>query len=240
MLGIQGRSGCAAHWRVSLRSRSASPRCRAGHRRKDRRRSRRAIPGRRPCRSRARPRGRRSTACSTTPCGRTRRASTISIRSIPSSTREPSERTEIYLLYDDDALYIAARMFTPPGELTANIMRQGASITQEDSLFVTLDPFNTRRGGYFFGLNAHGVRFDGLYRNVSEYYSDWDSIWFAAATRVRRAAGRPSTRSRSSRCRSIRTATRGGSISRAASRRATRTWRGSRAIGAGTRAPRAS
>jgi hypothetical protein len=99
----------------------------------------------------------------------------------PVEYAEPSERTEIYLLYDDDALYIGARLFTPPGQLTANIMRQGASITQEDSLFVTLDPFNTRRGGYFFGLNAHGVRFDGLYRNVSEYYSDWDSIWFADA-----------------------------------------------------------
>jgi hypothetical protein len=99
----------------------------------------------------------------------------------PVEYAEPSERTEIYLLYDDDALYVAARMFTPPGQITANVMRQGASITQEDSLFVTLDPFNTRRGGYFFGLNAHGVRFDGLYRNVSEYYSDWDSIWFAGA-----------------------------------------------------------
>jgi hypothetical protein len=95
----------------------------------------------------------------------------------------PSERTEIYLLYDDDALYVAARIYTPSGEITANIMRQGGSITQDDSLFVTLDPFNTQRGGYFFGLNAHGVRFDGLYRNVSEYYSDWDTIWFAAAQR---------------------------------------------------------
>jgi len=101
----------------------------------------------------------------------------------PVEYAEPSERTEIYLLYDDDALYIAARIYTPPGEITANIMRQGASITQEDSLFVTLDPFNTQRGGYFFGLNAHGVRFDGLYRNVSEYYSDWDSIWNAATQR---------------------------------------------------------
>src|SRR6185436_1890453 len=101
----------------------------------------------------------------------------------PVEYAEPSERTEIYLLYDDDALYIGARIYTPPGAITANVMRQGASITQEDSLFVTLDPFNTQRGGYFFGLNAHGVRFDGLYRNVSEYYSDWDSIWDAAAQR---------------------------------------------------------
>ena len=99
----------------------------------------------------------------------------------PVEYAEPSERTEIYLLYDDDALYIGARLYTPPGGLTANVMRQGASITQEDSLFVTLDPFNTQRGGYFFGLNAHGVRFDGLYRNVSEYYTDWDSIWDAGA-----------------------------------------------------------
>src|SRR5690606_19626053 len=37
--------------------------------------------------------------------------------------------------------------------------------------------------GYFFGINPHGVRFDGLYRNVSEYYSDWDGI-FHAATQV--------------------------------------------------------
>ena len=101
----------------------------------------------------------------------------------PVEYAEPSERTEIYLLYDDDALYIGARLYTPPGQITANVMRQGASITQEDSLFVTLDPFNTQRGGYFFGLNAHGVRFDGLYRNVSEYYSDWDSIWDAGAQR---------------------------------------------------------
>jgi hypothetical protein len=101
----------------------------------------------------------------------------------PVEYAEPSERTEIYLLYDDDALYIGVRLYTPPGEITANVMRQGASITQEDTLFVTLDPFNTQRGGYFFGLNAHGVRFDGLYRNVSEYYSDWDSIWFAGAQR---------------------------------------------------------
>ncbi len=101
----------------------------------------------------------------------------------PVEYAEPSERTEIWLLYDDDALYVAARLHTTPGTLTANMMRQGGSITDDDTLFVTLDPFNSRRSGYFFGINPHGVRFDGLYRNVSEYYSDWDGI-FHAATQV--------------------------------------------------------
>ena len=94
-----------------------------------------------------------------------------------------SERSEIYLFYDDHALYIAAKMYQPPDSITANMLRQNGSITQDDTLFVTLDPFNTRRAGYFFGLNANGVRYDGLYRNVSEYYSDWDTIWIAAATK---------------------------------------------------------
>jgi hypothetical protein len=99
----------------------------------------------------------------------------------PTEYAEPSERTEIYILYDDDALYIGARMHdSDPDRITANVMRQNGNITQDDTLFVTLDPFNTRRSGYFFGINPHAVRFDGLYRNVSEYYSDWDGIFDAA------------------------------------------------------------
>jgi hypothetical protein len=99
----------------------------------------------------------------------------------PIEYAEPSERTEIYLLYDDDALYIGARMhMSDPADITANVMRQhGQQMTQDDTLFVTLDPLNDRRSGYFFGINPNGVRLDGLYRNVSEYYSDWDTIFYA-------------------------------------------------------------
>ena len=32
-------------------------------------------------------------------------------------------------------------------------------------------------------MNPNGVRSDGLYRNVSEFYGDWDSIFDAAAGR---------------------------------------------------------
>jgi hypothetical protein len=90
-----------------------------------------------------------------------------------------AERMEIRLLYDDDALYVGAKMFQPPTDITRNMLRQNGNITQDDTLFVTIDPFNSRRAGYFFGVNANAVRFDGLYRNVSEYYSDWDTIFYA-------------------------------------------------------------
>ena len=97
----------------------------------------------------------------------------------PVEYSEPSERTDVYLLYDDDALYIGARLFIDPDQITANVLRQNGPVTQDDTLFITLDPFNTRRGGYFFGINPNAVRLDGLYRNVSEFYSDWDTIFSA-------------------------------------------------------------
>ena len=102
----------------------------------------------------------------------------------PNEYAEPSERTEIYVLYDDNALYIGARMYMSDlDEITANVLRQNGAMTADDNLFVTLDPFNSRRSGYFFGINANGVRMDGLYRNVSEYYSDWDTIFYAQTGR---------------------------------------------------------
>jgi hypothetical protein len=102
----------------------------------------------------------------------------------PTEYAEPYERTEIYILYDDDALYVAARLYdTDPELITARNLRQNDNIGQDDRFYVTIDPFNDRRSGYFFGLNPNGVRADGLYRNVSEFYGDWDTIFDAAAGR---------------------------------------------------------
>ena len=102
----------------------------------------------------------------------------------PTEYAKPSERTEVYLLYDDDALYIGIKLYDSElDKITANTLRQNSSITSDDTIFVTIDPFNSRRAGYFFGVNPNGVRFDGLYRNVSEYYSDWDTIWDAKTSR---------------------------------------------------------
>ncbi len=102
----------------------------------------------------------------------------------PVEYADPFEHTEIFILYDDNGLYIGARLHdTDPELITANNMRQNDSIGEDDRLYVTIDPFNERRSGYWFGVNPNGVRSDGLYRNVSEFYSDWDSIFYAEAGR---------------------------------------------------------
>jgi hypothetical protein len=94
----------------------------------------------------------------------------------------PSERTEVYVLYDRDALYIGARLYDrEPSLINARILRQGQGIGSDDRFFVHIDPFNNRRSGYLFGVNPNGVRFDGIFEGVTQRQFDWDGIWQAAA-----------------------------------------------------------
>ncbi|HJR71816.1 MAG TPA: DUF5916 domain-containing protein, partial [Gammaproteobacteria bacterium] len=96
----------------------------------------------------------------------------------------PEERSEIYLMYDDEALYVGARLYDPePDKITANNLRQADNVGQDDRFYLTIDPFFSRTRGYFFGLNPNGVRADGLYQNVTEFYGAWDSIFYAEAGR---------------------------------------------------------
>ena len=100
----------------------------------------------------------------------------------PGNGTDPSERTEVYLVYGDDALYIGARMFdSEPDRIAAPTVRHGQGLGRDDRLVVILDPFNTQRGGYRFETNTNGVRHDALYDNPDSFNSNWTVIWDTAA-----------------------------------------------------------
>ena len=95
----------------------------------------------------------------------------------------PSERTEIYMLYDENALYVAARMYIDEENLTANVLRRNGNVIGDDNIIVNINPFNNQRTGYYFGVNPNGVPIDGIFRNVTQPYNDWDSIFYTNAQR---------------------------------------------------------
>jgi hypothetical protein len=102
----------------------------------------------------------------------------------PVEYAEPDEKTEIYLLYDDDNLYVGAKLYdNDPAHITAQNLRQNDNIGQDDRFYVTLDPFFNHRSGYYFGVNPNGVRTDGLYLNVTDFYGAWDTIFEGQAGR---------------------------------------------------------
>jgi hypothetical protein len=96
----------------------------------------------------------------------------------PFEYEAPTQRTRFYLAYDSDNIYIAMRAWdTHPGGPIARIMRQGAIIDTDDRIGIIFDTFNDNRNGFQFELNPHGVRQDGLFKNVSQYAREWDGIW---------------------------------------------------------------
>ena len=102
----------------------------------------------------------------------------------PTEYAQASERTVVYLMYDEDAIYIGARLHDrEPGEVTARILRQGERVFGDDWFSVLLDPFNDKRSGYRFQTNPNGLRQEGLFQNISEEQWDWQGIWYTASTR---------------------------------------------------------
>ena len=95
---------------------------------------------------------------------------------------EPSERTVVYVVYDDEYLYVAARMWDrEPTEIRARQMVQGQDMWFDDSFNVLLDPFNNKRTGYSFQVNPNGTRTASVFETPTEDNDDWEGIWHAEA-----------------------------------------------------------
>ena len=94
----------------------------------------------------------------------------------------PLERTEVRVLYDDDALWVGARMYGDPRKLQAPVSRRD-NIGQAEHLLISLDTYLDRRTAYTFGVTASGVRGDWYHPSDDEYHTDasFDPVWEARA-----------------------------------------------------------
>jgi len=67
----------------------------------------------------------------------------------PNDGEAATERSEIRVTYDADALYIAARFWESGGQdsIRASIMRQNSRLSEDDRIAIILDPFDSSRTG---------------------------------------------------------------------------------------------
>jgi hypothetical protein len=104
-------------------------------------------------------------------------------QNFPVEFAKPTQHTEVRVYYTADALYVSARMTeSDPSQIAARVLRQGQGLGSDDIFALILDPYLDRRNGYRFEVNPNGVRWDGLFQNISDVEGNWDGIWEAAAT----------------------------------------------------------
>ena len=85
--------------------------------------------------------------------------------------------TEVRILFDEEAVYIAARMSdASPATIARQLVRRDEA-GQYDYFEVSLDPDRDRRTGYRFRVTAAGVQIDDyLFNDISEDRT-WDAVW---------------------------------------------------------------
>ena len=90
----------------------------------------------------------------------------------------PTDRMEVRFAYDDDALYVGARMYTS-GPIQAPMGRRDEG-DQAEHFVVSLDTYQDRRTASSFGVTAAGVRLDRYYGADNRRADDeFDPVWAA-------------------------------------------------------------
>ncbi len=107
------------------------------------------------------------------------------VQSDPRQGDAPAQRTEVRIVFDDDAIYVAARLHdTRADSIVARLSRRDNE-SGSDHFAVGFDTFRDRRTGYYFAVSAAGTQYDGTYMNDDWDDDSWDGVWDA---KVRREA----------------------------------------------------
>ena len=99
----------------------------------------------------------------------------------PQEGAPATERVEVRMLYDAEALFIGARLFdSSPQGIIRRLGRRDAN-THSDEFRVLLDSYHDRRTAFEFIVNAAGVKRDVLLGDDGGYSdASWDAVWEAA------------------------------------------------------------
>lgn len=106
----------------------------------------------------------------------------------PSDTSLAESQTEVRLAYDDQYLYVGAKMYNKNPERNEYVtpsLRRDYRGEANDGITLILDPFQDNTNAFQFGVNPFGVQREGLIANGGGSGGDlslsWDNRWYAEA-----------------------------------------------------------
>lgn len=101
----------------------------------------------------------------------------------PHEGQRSSERTEVRVLYDDDAIYIGARLYDAEAAKIAHHLGRRDTFTQSDDFRVLLDTYHDHRTAFRFDITPDGVKGDIQFGDDGNFADrSWDPVWEAATS----------------------------------------------------------
>ena len=102
------------------------------------------------------------------------------IQVVPRYGAEQTERTEVWVMYDDRNMYVACRCWdsaTPDKWIANELRRDTNQLRQNDQIGVMFDTFYDRRSGFLFYTNPLGARADYSVVDEGGSNTDWNPVW---------------------------------------------------------------
>ena len=98
----------------------------------------------------------------------------------PNPGAPATQRSVVRVLYDDDAVYVGARLYdTAPDSIVARLARRDDTAFS-DWFQVMLDSYFDRRTAFAFSVNPRGVKSDTQFSEDVREDAGWDAVWDVA------------------------------------------------------------
>lgn len=105
------------------------------------------------------------------------------INHFPTDVGDAEALTEVWTVYDDEFIYILAKLYDNGQRVVQSLRRDNVDgHWNSDNFTVTLDPFNNKQSGFFFGVNAGGAQLEALLNvenGQTNFDQNWDNKWFS-------------------------------------------------------------
>jgi len=95
----------------------------------------------------------------------------------PDEGKPATEKTEVWLAYDNNAIYIAARMHDSEPDKIISLLARRDDFVDADYFVVCFDPYYDKRSGFKFAVNPSGSIADWTIFNDGWDDNSWDGIW---------------------------------------------------------------
>jgi len=101
----------------------------------------------------------------------------------PNEGQAATQKTEVYIAYLDDALYIGLMAYDDdPAGIIVTDARRDTSLDDGDSFRVIIDGMLDRQNGFVFGTNPAGMEYDAqVIKEAASYNLNWDASWSVKA-----------------------------------------------------------
>ncbi len=99
----------------------------------------------------------------------------------PTDSAKAGGETEIYMTYDEEYLYIAAKCYSSSNQFLTPSLKRDYGFRNSDNISILFDTYNDQTNAFLFGMNPEGVRREALIssggRDRSAFDGSWDNKW---------------------------------------------------------------